>query len=68
MLAVPEMFREKIEPLGIEFARVRPDQKVVFFEDWPAAAGIIEEHAQVPVVLINAGHGEYKSGSTEGAR
>src|SRR5579875_3108 len=26
VLAVPEMFREKIEPLGIEFARVRPDQ------------------------------------------
>lgn len=26
VLAIPEMFREKIEPLGIEFARVRPDQ------------------------------------------
>ncbi|MGA8111276.1 MAG: glycosyltransferase [Acidobacteriaceae bacterium] len=26
VLAVPEMFREKIEPLGIGFARVRPDQ------------------------------------------
>ncbi len=26
VLAVPEMFREKIEPLGIEFAPVRPDQ------------------------------------------
>ena len=26
VLAVPEMFRPKIEPLGIEFARVRPDQ------------------------------------------
>jgi len=23
VLAIPEMFREKIEPLGIEFARVR---------------------------------------------
>lgn len=26
VLAVPEMFRPKIEPLGIGFARVRPDQ------------------------------------------
>ena len=26
VLAVPAMFREKIEPLGIEFAAVRPDQ------------------------------------------
>jgi UDP:flavonoid glycosyltransferase YjiC (YdhE family) len=26
VLAVPEMFRAKIEPLGIEVARVRPDQ------------------------------------------
>jgi len=26
VLAVPEMFREKIEPLGIEFAPVRPEQ------------------------------------------
>jgi UDP:flavonoid glycosyltransferase YjiC (YdhE family) len=26
VLAVPEMFRQKIEPLGIGFARVRPDQ------------------------------------------
>lgn len=26
LLAAPEMFRAKIEPLGIEFARVRPDQ------------------------------------------
>lgn len=26
VLAVPEMFRAKIEPLGIGFARVRPDQ------------------------------------------
>jgi UDP:flavonoid glycosyltransferase YjiC (YdhE family) len=26
VLAVPDMFREKIEPLGIGFARVRPDQ------------------------------------------
>lgn len=26
VLAVPEMFREKIEPLGIEFSPVRPDQ------------------------------------------
>lgn len=26
VLAVPEMFRTKIEPLGIGFARVRPDQ------------------------------------------
>ncbi|HEX4036911.1 MAG TPA: glycosyltransferase [Acidobacteriaceae bacterium] len=26
VLAVPEMFREKIAPLGIGFARVRPDQ------------------------------------------
>uniref|UniRef100_A0A7V5CS61 Glycosyltransferase n=1 Tax=Acidobacterium capsulatum TaxID=33075 RepID=A0A7V5CS61_9BACT len=26
VLAVPEMFREKIEPLGLEFAPVRPDQ------------------------------------------
>ena len=26
VLAIPEMFREKIEPLGIEFAPVRPDQ------------------------------------------
>jgi rhamnosyltransferase subunit B len=26
MLAVPGMFREKVEPLGIEFAAVRPDQ------------------------------------------
>jgi rhamnosyltransferase subunit B len=26
VLAVPEMFRPKIAPLGIEFARVRPDQ------------------------------------------
>ena len=26
VLAVPEMFRSKIEPLGIDFIRVRPDQ------------------------------------------
>ncbi len=26
VLAIPAMFREKIEPLGIEFAAVRPDQ------------------------------------------
>ena len=26
VLAIPEMFRPKVEPLGIEFARVRPDQ------------------------------------------
>jgi rhamnosyltransferase subunit B len=26
VLAVPDMFRDKIEPLGIGFARVRPDQ------------------------------------------
>lgn len=26
VLAVPGMFREKVEPLGIEFAAVRPDQ------------------------------------------
>lgn len=26
VLAIPEMFREKIEPLGIEFAPVRPEQ------------------------------------------
>lgn len=26
VLAVPEMFRPKVEPLGIDFARVRPDQ------------------------------------------
>lgn len=26
VLAVPDMFREKVEPLGIGFARVRPDQ------------------------------------------
>jgi len=26
VLAIPRMFREKVEPLGIEFAAVRPDQ------------------------------------------
>ena|SRR5579862_2839860 len=26
VLAIPEMFREKVEPLGIEFAAVRPNQ------------------------------------------
>jgi hypothetical protein len=34
----------------------------VFFEDWPPVAEIIREKAGVPVVLVNAGHGEYESG------
>ena len=35
---------------------------VVFFEDWAPVAEIIRSVAGVPVVLINAGHGEYESG------
>lgn len=45
--------------MSLEASGVRP---VVFFEDWPPVAELINEHAGVPVVLVNAGHGEYESG------
>lgn len=38
---------------------VRP---VVFFEDWGPVAEIIRARTGVPVVLVDAGHGEYESG------
>jgi hypothetical protein len=45
--------------IGLRAAGIEP---VVFFDDWAEVAAIISDLARVPVVLVDAGHGEYESG------